>query len=501
MTETTSTKNLVLIITTTVYSFSSMISAFFMLGSRSLLWLLISAFCYFIPYALIVAQYTKKYSHKSGSIYIWLKDSLSPRSAFITIFLWYCSYFIWMISLFMKVLIPLSILLFGKDITTTIDWFGIPSNVWLALFSIIAVAFITWINQRGFHVIFTLLRVSGYLMVGLLLLSFIGNFALISKNPDQVLLNLHHSFSIDSFFSNSSSRLLSQLPFFIFSITAFGGLDTVASLADKTKNSRSIFPRSIIVSALFIFLLYVFGIILWSGANDIERIRDIQSLNLGNLMYGVMDHLARSLAETFHFTSNQAYLIRQIFIRFTAITMGSAYISLLCSISYGPLTSLIESIPKKAYPKLFKLNKNQMPETVLWIQGVSISCCIVFLSLNNNFFSDLFNQLTYMTNVSRAIPYFVVAASFPLFLKKGIINKQALLVKNLLLNYLFSMSVCVCIFVAISFQIYEPLKLGNYLNFFTLLLGPTLFSLLASIIYFRMEQKKGLVTVGEKNKN
>lgn len=33
-------QNLILIITTTVYSFSSMISAFFMLGSQSLIWFL-----------------------------------------------------------------------------------------------------------------------------------------------------------------------------------------------------------------------------------------------------------------------------------------------------------------------------------------------------------------------------------------------------------------------------------------------------------------------------
>jgi amino acid transporter len=35
--------------------------------------------------------------------------------------------------------------------------------------------------------------------------------------------------------------------FFIFSITAFGGLDTIASLADKTKKSRSRFPRAVII--------------------------------------------------------------------------------------------------------------------------------------------------------------------------------------------------------------------------------------------------------------
>lgn len=171
MTKKGPSQNLILIITTTVYSFSSMISAFFMLGSQSLIWFFISALFYFIPYALIVAQYTKKYAHRSGAIYDWLKESLSPKAAFTTVFLWYSSYFIWMISLFMKILIPLSILIFGKDRTATIDWLGFSPQFWLALLSILAVLFITWMNKRGFQVIFRFLHISGYAMVGLLVLS------------------------------------------------------------------------------------------------------------------------------------------------------------------------------------------------------------------------------------------------------------------------------------------------------------------------------------------
>lgn len=248
-------QNLILIITTTVYSFSSMISAFFMLGSQSLIWFFISALFYFIPYALIVAQYTKKYAHRSGAIYDWLKESLSPKAAFTTVFLWYSSYFIWMISLFMKLLIPISILIFGKDITGTIDWLGISPQIWLAVFSIFSVLFITWMNKRGFQVIFRFLHISGYAMVGLLLLSTIGNLLLITKNPEQVIGNINHSLSVTSFFQGSSNRLLSQLPFFIFSITAFGGLDTIASLADKTKKAA----RGFLEQLSSVHLLYCYS--------------------------------------------------------------------------------------------------------------------------------------------------------------------------------------------------------------------------------------------------
>ncbi|MGG5369312.1 amino acid permease [Enterococcus sp. AZ196] len=496
-----SSQNLILIITTTVYSFSSMVSAFFMLGSQSLIWFFISAFFYFIPYALIVAQYTKKYAHRSGAIYDWLKESLSPKAAFTTVFLWYSSYFIWMISLFMKILIPLSVLIFGKDITASIDWFGLSPQIWLALFSILAVLFITWMNKRGFQVIFRFLHISGYAMVGLLIISIIGNLLLIIKNPDQVAENITHSITVSSFFQESSNRLLSQLPFFIFSITAFGGLDTIASLADKTKNSRTRFPRSVIISSFVVLLLYISGIILWSCANNIEELRNATSLHLGNLMYGVMEQLAKNLAVCFNLSASHSYLLTQLFIRYTALTMGLAYLSLLSSISYGPLKSLIKSTPKIFWPKFSTLNKNQMPENALWIQSFLISLFIGLLAFSNTFLSELFNQLTYMTNVSRAIPYFIVAASFPFSLRKRIILKDSLIIKNNFLNYFLSLSVCICIFIAIAFQIYEPLKLGNYLNFSTLLLGPVFFGVLSHFIYFRLEQKKALLRPSKQNED
>ena len=67
--------NLILIIVMTVYSFSSMSSSFFMMGLKSFPWFLISAFFYFIPYALIVSEYTRSYSNRTGGIYDWLKDA------------------------------------------------------------------------------------------------------------------------------------------------------------------------------------------------------------------------------------------------------------------------------------------------------------------------------------------------------------------------------------------------------------------------------------------
>lgn len=481
---------LILIITTTVYSFSSMATAFFMMGVKALPWFFISAFCYFIPYALIVAQYTKKYAHRAGTIYDWLQESLSPKAAFITAFLWYCSYFTWMVSLFMKLLIPMSILLFGKDLTASIHWLGWSPQVWLALLSILLVISLTWLINRGFQTILSFLKLSGAAMIGLLLISLVSNLFLISQAPANFIPNLVKSWQAKSFFAGIGSGFFTQLPFFIFAITAFGGLDTVASLADRTPDSRRRFPKGVIISACLIVALYFGGILLWSGANDLTVLRQTDQAHLGNLMYGLMGSLADHTSAVLGLSSEAGHLLQQVYLRYTAFTLLIAYLGLLSSISYGPLKSLLQGTPKDLWPRqLVKLNRQQMPQKALWLQAGGISITILALSMQSTFVSTLFNQLTYMTNVARAIPYLVVAFSYFYFIKKQIVTADELLLPARSKNYLLAASVCLCITLAILFQLYEPLLSGNYFNTLVLIIGPAVFGLFARLIYRRFEKQ------------
>lgn len=486
---------LILIITTTVYSFSSMATAFYMMGIKALPWFFISAFCYFIPYALIVAQYTKKYAHRAGTIYDWLQESLSPKAAFITAFLWYCSYFTWMVSLFMKLLIPMSILLFGQDLTGDIHWFGWSPQIWLALLSILLVLSLTWLISRGFQTILSFLKLSGAAMIGLLLISLISNLFLISQAPSAFLPNLVKSWQAKSFFAGTGHHFWTQLPFFIFAITAFGGLDTVASLADRTPDSRRRFPKGVIWSACLIVLLYFGGILLWSGGNDLTVLRQTDQAHLGNLMYGLMGSLADNTATALGGTPQVHHLLQQFYLRYTAFTLLIAYLGLLSSISYGPLKSLLQGTPKDLWPAgLVTMNRQKMPYKALWLQAGGISATILALSLRSTFVNTLFNQLTYMTNVARAVPYLVVAFSYFYFIKKQIVSADERLLVGDRKNYGLAASVCICITLAILFQLYEPLLQGNYFNTLSLIIGPTLFGLCARLIYRRFE-KRTLVTM------
>ncbi len=104
--ETYTSKRIVLVIATTVFSFSSSTMAFFTIGLKSLIWLAVVAVLYFLPFAIINSELTSAYPKSKGALYAWLADNLSPRIAFITTFIWYASYFVWMTSLFFETLDP-----------------------------------------------------------------------------------------------------------------------------------------------------------------------------------------------------------------------------------------------------------------------------------------------------------------------------------------------------------------------------------------------------------
>ena len=287
---------------------------------------------------------------------------------------------------------------------------------------------------------------------------------------------------------------MSQLPFFIFAITAFGGLDTVASLSDRTKDSRRQFPRGLIYSGVIILSLYIGGIILWSGANDLGSLRQTDQMHLGNLMYGLMGSLARAISKTLGLSAGASTIVYQIYIRYTAFVLFVSYLGLLSSITFGPLKSLIQGTPKSLWPqRLTKLNKQEMPVKALHLQAGIIILVILAVTVNTHVAGELFNQLTYMTNVARAMPYFVVAASFPYFLKKHIVADSELFVSNRRLSTGLALSVCACIVFAIAFQIWEPFSLGHYSDALTLILGPMIFAAVALFLYHRGEAQRMLL--------
>ncbi|MHC5227811.1 amino acid permease [Enterococcus sp. LJL99] len=502
--KTTTTFNpsrLIIIITMTVFSFSSMTTAFFLMGMKAFPFFIGAALFYFIPYAIIISEFTGVYKNQHGGLYGWLAGTLSERTAFVAAFLWYCSYFIWMISLFMKLWIPLSILIFGEDLTKKEHLIaGIPTTVLIGFLSILLIGITLFFVNRGFKGIASALYLSGISMVILIGLSLGGNLWLWLTNQAAIIPNLTASLKDGHSGVFGSRALIEQLSFMIFAITAFGGLDTVASLVDKTGKQKNKFPKLLIFSSILVVVCYFLGILLWSGGTNLAHLKANSSIHLGNLMYELMANLGEAIAYSLSLSSSHSQLLVQFFIRFTALTLTLSYIGLLSTIFYIPIRTLVQGTPLHYWhPKFKNNNKHGMPSYALFIQGLFISLFILGISFSSHYVVFLYNQLTIMTNISRAIPYLLVALAYPKF-KENMYNQQysSLYDFSVKRSLLLSHSVITSVVLSIFLQICQPLLKGNVLQSLTLISGPLLFSFIAFLLYSHFQRKNGSIAKFEK---
>lgn len=119
---------LILMIFTAIYGFANTTVAYDQMGYASIVWYVLAALLFFLPSALMLAEYGSAFKEAKGGIYSWLAGSIGEKWAFIGTFIWLSSWIIWMLSTSSKVWIPLSTLISGSDQTQTWSLFGLTST-------------------------------------------------------------------------------------------------------------------------------------------------------------------------------------------------------------------------------------------------------------------------------------------------------------------------------------------------------------------------------------
>lgn len=474
---------LLIMIVTTVFSFTSMSNAFFLKGYSAIPWFILSAFTYFVPYCFIIADLTTVYKDKAGGIYSWLKDATSQKLAFVTTLMWYSSYFIWMISLCMKTWIPLSIMFFGHDWTKNDMAFGnIPMVMIIAFLSIGLVILISLIALGGVKRVMNLSYISGRFM--LILMAVVGVCGVISLFFNNG--HLAENFQLSNLFKSQGEfqSVAENFSFFIFGITAFGGLDTVACLVNETGDMKKKFSKYILISGGIIISLYILGIFLWGASINLKSFLQEGSFHLGNIMYGLMGQLSLNIGHIFNLSKGMSNIIFQVFIRLAAITLFTSYISLLSIISTGPLLAVTTSLKETRLKKYLKWeSKNKLPVVPVIIQGVLLSIFILGISIFQKSVGHFYNQLTMMTNISRAIPYLLLALSYPAFKKIYPKNELLPFCNSRKSHILLSFSVSATVILSIVFSVYEKISIDDYYSAVNLILGPVIFALIGLILF------------------
>lgn len=485
--------SLILMIFTSVFGFANMPRSFFLMGYAAIPWYIIIAIVFFIPYAFMMAEYGSAYKKESGGMYSWMEKSVGGKYAFIGTFMWYASYIVWMVNVASSIWIPLSNLIFGKDLTESWSILGLNSTQTLGILGVLWILFVTYISTKGVEKITKITSVGGTFIAILNVVLIVGAILVVILNGGALLEPIEN---IKSAFIQSPNPdyqgTLQVLSFVTFAIFAFGGLEVLGGLVDQTKDAERTFPKGIVISALVISIGYAIGIFACGMITNWNEVLSEENVNLSNVAYILMNNFGYQLGKAMGLSQAVSVTVGNWVARFVGLSMVLALSGAFFTLTYSPLKTLIHGSPKEVWPGKIAEIKDGMPIKAMYFQALIVIITILLISFGGKGAKEFFRILVLMTNVAMTIPYLFLAGAFPSFKKKQLKeNKEKSYVVYKTYNMALFMSIIICIVVGFAniFTIIEPAISGNMFDSIMMVAGPVVFSIIALILYSRYEKK------------
>ncbi|MGG3469174.1 glutamate/gamma-aminobutyrate family transporter YjeM [Neobacillus pocheonensis] len=485
--------SLVLMIFTSVYGFNNIPRSFYKMGYAAIPWFMLSAITFFVPFALMVAEFGSAFKEEKGGIYSWMEKSIGPRFAFIGTFMWYFSYITWMVNVASGMWVPVSNAIFGKD--TTQDWalFNLQGPQVLGVLGIIWILIVTYTSTKGLDKIKRVTSLGGTAVLLLNVFLWVGAIAILIGNQGQLAQPIAGWIS----FKQTPNPIyagdtIAALAFVVYALFAYGGLEAVGGLVDETENPEKNFPKGILISAAIISIGYSLGILLIGVFTNWSTVMGIENVNLGNASYIVMANLGYSLGTAFGASHDTAATMGFAVARFVGLSMFLALSGAFFTLMFSPLKQLIEGTPKKLWPGRIGETKNGLPVNAMWIQAAIVCVMIALIAFGGNTMAAFFNILVSMTNVAMTIPYIFIGLAFPYFKKKVDIHKPFIVFKSQGSANFWTVIVVLTVGLANFFSIIQPALEGDMQTTIWSLAGPVIFSIAAWLMYSKYEKIYGV---------
>lgn len=475
---------LILMIFTSVFGFANMPRSFYLMGYGAIPWFIFGAVFFFIPYAFMMAEYGAAFKDEKGGIYSWMEKSVGPRYAFIGIFMWYASYVIWMINVCSSIWIPLSNTIFGSDRTSELALFGLSSTQILGILGACWVVLVFFISKAGMKQITKITSLGGVAVTLLNVVLIIGALIVLALNKGQLAEPITSTASLVMSPNPAYKSISSMLSFLVFAIFAFGGIEAVGGLVDKTENAEKTFPKGVAIAAIIISIGYSVGIFMVGIFTKWGAVLSGENVNMANVAYIIMNNLGYTLGTSFGLETATAISMGNWLARFVGLSMFLALTGAFFTLSYSPLKQLIEGTPKKLWPgKMSEIDANGMPRNAMAIQTAIVGIMILVISMGGKNAQAFFEMLVLMTNVAMTIPYLFLSIAFIWFKKNDNIKKPFVVYKNKTFAIVMAVIVTATVGFANIFTIIEPALKGNYSSTFAMIIGPIIFTGIAFTIY------------------
>ncbi|MBO0454850.1 MULTISPECIES: glutamate/gamma-aminobutyrate family transporter YjeM [Enterococcus] len=473
---------LIMMIFTSVFGFANGPVAFYLMGYGSIVFYVVAAILFFIPFALMMAEFGSTIKGENSGMYKWLEVSVGPRFAFIGTFMWFASYVVWMVSTSSKVWIPFTTAFAGSDQTQKLHMLGMNSTQVVGLLACVWMIIVTLVSIKGVKGIVKITSLGGIAVTSLNVVLIVISGIILVANGGHLAQPFNHILHSPN---PSYQSPIGLLGFAVFAIFAYGGLEAVGGMVDKTKNPEKTFPKGVVLSALIISVGYALGIFLWGVSTNWQDVLSGDSTNLGNISYVMMNNLGYVFGDAIGLSQSAAISMGNWFARYTGLGMFLAYSGAFFTLTYSPLKTLIMGTPKKLWPKKFtELNANGMPSYAMWVQCAIVVAIILIASFATPDPSAFYNILTLMANVSMTLPYLFLIYAFPKFKKKDGLDRPFEVYKSHGMTMAISVVVFLLVLGANVFTIFQPIIEGaGVRDTLWMIAGPVGFTVVGIILY------------------
>lgn len=491
--KTISMRALILMTFTTVYGFNNMPRSFYLMGYSAIPFFLVSVLLFFIPFAFMMAEYGAAFKNKSGGIYSWMEKSVNSKYAFVVTVMWYASIVILMVNLSTAIWIPLSNAVFGTDTTGTWSLFGLSSTKTLGVLASLWIATVTFISAKGIDKVKKVTSVGGVAVMALNLILIGGGLLVLIGNGGQLAQPFKDLSAVVTSPNPGYQNPLSMLSFLVFTLFAFGGIEVIGGLVDKTENPEKNFPKGLLIASVIIGTGYAIGIFAVGIFTNWEAILGItgqygEVINLGNATYLIMNNLGYQIGAAFGATESMCMNIGNWTARIVGISMVLSMAGAFFTLTFAPLKQLIAGCPKGLLPDKITELKDGMPVKAMILQGVTTIVIVLLVAFGGDVMAEFFDILVAMTNVAMTLPYMFISAAFIGFKRKEEIHKPYVVFKNKFSTIVITWVVTGLVAFANLFSIVEPAINGNVSKTLWSIAGPVFFIIIALTMYGKYEK-------------
>ncbi|WP_440320684.1 glutamate/gamma-aminobutyrate family transporter YjeM [Laedolimicola sp.] len=480
---------MVAMIFTTIFGFSNIHTAYFMMGYSAIPWYILAGLAFFIPYALMVAEYGMAFRNEKGGIFAWMSRSVSTKYGFMGIFMWYTAFIIYFVNVSTAFFLKVSAFIWGEDRTSTWSILGLSSTQTVGILSILLILLIALLASRGVRNVTWMAKIGGTAVLVLQLSVIVGAVVILIANKGQLAQPVNFQAFTKSPNAGYTS-MIAMVSFATMAVGAYGGIEATGGLVDKAESSSGI-PKAIMGAAVAITVCYAILIFCVGSFTNWSEALGGDTVNLANVQYVIMYNLGAKLAESLG-AAGAAAAAGAWFTRFYGLAVALATLGSITVFFYGPLTQLIEGTPKEIWPAWLvkKDEKTDVPVHAMWVQSAIICLFLLLISFGGTSVNSFWNLILLMTNVAMTIPYIFVAAAFPFFRKNKSIEKPVKLIRSdAVATALTILVVCVVGFANV-FTIINPAMDGDVTSTLIQIAGPVIFALIGYVLYRKYMKKQ-----------